>query len=146
MAIGPSIRTRERSWMRQMRVEGQQQCGAFLHEAYPSVPVAVDAALVPFGLSEPAFEVEIVLWQVRLIAPDKQPRGKAGHHAAHVLADWIVAGLALHLQALKLLLTLGTRAPVRLERRLDGLDILHISTNGLVDVMDCCQASVDVAR
>ena len=108
--------------------------------------VAVYAALVPFGLPEPAFQVEVVLRQVRLIAPDKQPRGKAGHHAAHVLADWIVAGLALHLQALKLLLTLGTRAPVRLERRLDGLDILHIITNGLLAVVDCCQAPVDVAR
>jgi hypothetical protein len=110
------------------------------------VAVAVDAALVPFGLPEPAFQVEVVLWQVRLLTPDKQPRGKAGHHAAHVLADRIVACLALPLQALKLLLTLGTRTPVRLERRLDGLEILHIITNGLMDVMDCCQAPVDVAR
>ena len=108
--------------------------------------VAADAALVPFGLSEPAFEVEVVLWQVRLIAPDKQPRGKARHHAAHVLAGRSVACLALPLQDLKLLLTLGTRTPVRLERRLDGLEILHIITNGRVDVMDCCQAPGDVAR
>ena len=97
-------------------------------------------------LPEPAFQVEVILRQVRLLAPDKQPRGKASHHAAHVLAGRIVACLALPLQDLKLLLTLGTRPSVRLERRLDGLDILHISTNGLVDVMDCCQASVDVAR
>jgi hypothetical protein len=127
-------------------IEGSQQCGAFLDEANPSVLVAVYAALVPFGLPEPAFQVEVVLRQVRLIAPDKQPRGKAGHHAAHVLADSIVAGLALPLQALKLLLTLGTRTPVRFECRLDGLDILHISTNSLLDVVDCGQAPVDVAR
>jgi hypothetical protein len=115
-------------------------------EADPTVLVAVYAALVPFGLSEPAFQVEVILRQVRLLAPDKQPRGKAGHHAAHVLADRIVAGLALPLQDLTLLLTLGPRAPVRLERRLDALDILPISTQGLLDLVDCCQAPVDVAR
>jgi hypothetical protein len=38
------------------------------------------------------------------------------------------------------------RAPIRLERRLDGLDILHLITNGLLDLGDCCQAPVDVAR
>jgi len=132
--------------VRQVRIEGQEQRGAFLDEADPRVPVAVDTALVPFGLSEPAFQVEVILRQVRLIAPDKQPRGKARHHAAHVLADRIVACLALPLQDLKLLLTLGPRAPLRLECRLDGLDILHIITNGLLDVVDCGQAPVDVAR
>ena len=129
-----------------MRVEGQQQRGTFLHNAHSGVLVAMDATLVPFGLSEPAFEVEVGLWQVRLLAPDKQPRGKASHHAAHGLAGRIVACLALPLQDLKLLLTLGTRPSVRLERRLDGLDILHISTQGLLDIVDCCQAPVDVAR
>jgi hypothetical protein len=115
-------------------------------EADPAVPVAVYAALVPFRLSEPAFQVEVILGQVRLLAPDKQPRGNAGHHAAHVLADRIVACLILPLQDLKLRLTLGPRAPVRLERRLDGLDILPISPQGLLDIVDCCQAPVDVAR
>jgi hypothetical protein len=129
-----------------VRIEGQEQRGAFVDEADPTVLVAVYAALMPFGLSEPAFQVEVILRQVRLLAPDKQPRGKAGHHAAHMLADQIVACLALPLQDLKLLLTLGPRAPVRLERRLDGLDILHIITNGLLDIVDCCQAPVDVAR
>ena len=132
--------------MRQVRIEGQEQRGAFVDEADPTVLVAVYAALVPFRLSEPAFQVEIILRQVCLLVPDKQPRGKAGQHAAHVLADRIVACLALPLQALKLLLTLGPRAPVRLERRLDGLDILHISTQGLLNIVDCCQAPVDVAR
>jgi hypothetical protein len=129
-----------------VRIEGQEQRGAFVDEADPAVLVAVYAALVPFGLSEPAFQVEVILRQGRLLAPDKQPTGKAGHHAAHVWADRIIACLALPLQDLKLLLTLGPRAPVRLERRLDGLDILPISTPGLLDIVDCCQTPVDVAR
>src|SRR2546425_778881 len=140
MAIGPSSRTRERAWMRQMRVEGQQQCGAFLHEASPSVPVAVEAALVPFGLSKPTLQIEVVLRHVRLFLSHKQPGGTAGHDTAHMLSDRIMALVELLWQDLQLRLTLGTRATIRCERRLDGLDILHIITHGLLDVVDCCQA------
>jgi hypothetical protein len=115
-------------------------------EAAPSVLVALAAALVPCGLPAPAFQVEVSLRQVRLLAPDKQPRGKAGPHAAHVLAERIVACVARPLQNLNLLLTLEPCAPVRRVRRLDGLDSLHIITHGLLDIMACCQAPVDVAR
>ncbi len=146
MAIGPSIRTRERSWMRQMRVEGQQQCGAFLHEAYPSVPVAVDAALVPFGLSKPTLQIEVVLRHVRLFLSHKQPGGTAGHDTAHMLSDRIMALLELLLQDLKLRLTLGTRATVRFERRLDRPHICHVRPYSLLGVMDCRQTPVNVVR
>ena len=112
--------------MRQMRVEGQQQCGAFLHDAHPSVPVAVDAALVPFGLSKPTLQIEVVLRHVRLFLSHKQPGGKAGHDTAHMLPDRIMALLELLLQDLKLRLTLGTRATVRFERRLDRPHICHV--------------------
>jgi len=123
--------------MRQMRVEGQQQCGAFLHDAYPSVPVAVDAALVPFGLSKPTLQIEVVLRHVRLFLSHKQPGGKAGHDTAHMLSDRIMALLELLLQDLKLRLTLGTRATVQCERRLDCPEILHMGSNGFLGVMDC---------
>jgi hypothetical protein len=109
-----------------MRVEGQQQCGAFLHEAYPSVPGAVDAALVPFGLSKPTLQLEVVLRHVRLFLSHKQPGGKAGHDTAHMLSDQIMALLELLLQALKLRLTLGTRATVRFERRLNRPHLCHV--------------------
>ena len=132
--------------MLQVGIKGHQAWRPLLHEPAPGVAVAVDAALVPFGLSEPAFEVEVGLGQVCLLAPDTQPRGKARHHAAHVLAGRIVACLALPLQDLKRLLTLGTRPSGRRERRLDGLDSLPISTPGLLDIVDCCQTPVDVAR
>jgi hypothetical protein len=35
-----------------VRVESHQQRGAFLNEPYSSVPVAVHAAFVPFGLAD----------------------------------------------------------------------------------------------
>jgi hypothetical protein len=78
-----------------VRVEGQEQRGAFLDEADPGVSVAVNAALVPFGLSKPALQSEIVLRQVHVFTPNKQPRGKAGHDVAHMLPERIVTLLEL---------------------------------------------------
>jgi hypothetical protein len=146
VAIGPYIRGG--AWLRvhYVRVEGQQQRGAFLDEAYPGVPVAVHAALVPFGLAEPACQVEGVLGHVRVLTPDKQAGRKARHHVAPMLPGRIVARLALRLQDLKLHLTLGTRAAVGLERRLDCRHIVHVGPNGRLDVVHCRQPPRDVAR
>jgi len=112
--------------MRQVRAEDQQQCGTFLNDANPSVLVAVDAALVPFGLSKPTLQIEVVLRHVRLFLSHKQPRGKAGHDTAHMLPDRLMALLELLLQDLKLRLTLGTRATVRFECRLDRPHLYHV--------------------
>ena len=144
--VAPQIHGGERLRVRQVRVEGQQQRGAFLDETDPGVPVAVHAALVPFGLSAPAFQVEGLLRPLHLLTPDKQPGGKAGHHAAHLLPERIVAGLARLRQALKRRLTLGTRATVQLEGRLDGPDVLHVVAHSRLGVVDCRQPPVDVAR
>ena len=54
-----------------MRIERRQQCGAFVDEAHPSVAVAMHAALVAFGVSKPAFEVELILWEVRVVTSHK---------------------------------------------------------------------------
>jgi len=132
--------------VRQVRVEGQQQRGAFLDNADPSVPVAMNAALVPFGLAEPAFQVEVVLGQVCVLTSNKQPRRKAGHDLAHMLSDRIVARLELLLQDLKLRLALGTRATIRCECRLDRLHILHVGMKSLLCIVDRRQTPVNVAR
>jgi hypothetical protein len=146
MAGGPYICTSERLRVCQVRVEGQQQRGAFLHEADPGMPMAVHAAFVPFGLSKPALQVEVILWQVRLFTPNKQPRGTAGHDMPHVLPGRIIARAELLLQDLKLGLTLGTRATGWIERRLDHPDVLHVVANGLLGVVDRRQPPVARAR
>ena len=86
--------------------------------------MAVDAALVPFGLFKPALEIEVVQRDVRLFPSNKQPRSKASHDVAKVLPDQVIALLELLLQDLKGCLTLGTRALVRFERCLDRPEIL----------------------
>ena len=116
-----------------------------MHETDPGVAVAVNAALVSFGLSEPAFEVEVVLWQVPVLPSNKQSRRKAGHDVAHRLPDGITTLLQLCLQDLKLRLTLCTRTIVRFERCLDRLDILHVGANGFLGGVDGVQPPVDVS-
>jgi hypothetical protein len=116
-----------------------------LHETDPGVAVAVNAALVAFGLSEPTFEVEIVLWQVPVLPANKQSWRKAGHNVAHRLPDGIATLLQLGLQDLKLCLTLRTRTLVRFERGLDRPDILHGGANGFLCGVDGAQPSVDVS-
>lgn len=91
MAVGPQIRTSERLRVGQMGLEGQQPRRAFLYEADPGVPVAVHAAFVPFRLSKPALQVEVILGEVRLFAPNKQPRLTAGHDTAQMLPGRIIA-------------------------------------------------------
>lgn len=117
-----------------------------MDKTHPGVPVAVNAALVSFGLSEPPFEVEVVLRQVARLASHKQPRRKTCHHAAHVLLHGISALLEPLLHTLKLPLPLGTRATGRLKRRLESPEILHMGAQRLVDVMDGRQPAVNVGR
>ena len=95
MAVGPSLGTYERLRVRQRCVEGQQERGAFLHETHPGVPVAVDAALVPFGLCTPALQIEVVQRDVRRFPSHTQPRSTAGHDVATGLSDHVIALLAL---------------------------------------------------
>jgi len=47
-----------------MGIEGQQQCGAFLDEANPSMAAAVNAALVAFGLAMAAKTRQIMAFYV----------------------------------------------------------------------------------
>jgi hypothetical protein len=129
-----------------MCVEGQQQRGAFLDKANSSMAVAMNTALVAFGLAKPPFEVQIVLRQVLRLSPDEQPRGKARHHTAHVVLHGVSALLELHLQALELCLPFGGCARRGLQRRLDCPDRFDMGLQRLLDVLDGRQPAVNVAR
>jgi hypothetical protein len=110
------------------------------------VAVAVNAALVSFGLSKPTLQIEVILGHLHLFTPNKEPRRKARHDVAHMLSNRIVALLELLLQDLKLRLTLGTRTTIGGERHRDSPDVLHVMAHGLVGVVDHPQPPVDVAR
>ena len=104
------------------------------------------AALVTFGLSKPPFKVEGILRQIPCLSPNKQPRGKARHHAAHVALHRISTLLELCLQALKLRLPLGRCACRGIERCLDRPESLDVGLQRLLEVLDGRQPAVNVAR
>ena len=128
-----------------MGIEGHQQCGAFLDEANPSMAAAVNAALVAFGLAKPALEVQVVLWEIRVVPSHKQPWLKTRHHAAYVLPRWIITALELLPQGLKLRVTLVARAPVGIKRGLDSSYVCHLLADGLLRCLHARQTSVDIA-
>src|SRR5712691_2027872 len=71
--------------MRHMGVQRQQECGAFLHDAHPRMPVPVDASLVPFGLPKPTLQIQVVLETWQRVSTDEEACGKAGHYPRHVV-------------------------------------------------------------
>jgi hypothetical protein len=129
-----------------MRIKGQEQGGAFLHEAHPGVLVPVHAALVAFGVSAPPFEVEIVLRQITRLASHKQTWRNTRHHATPVLLHGIRARLQLLLHTRTLRVPLGTRAPSRLERRLENAALLSLRAQRRVEVRDGRQPAGNRAR
>src|SRR5215510_4854518 len=131
--------------MRHMRIERRQQCRAFVDEAHPSVAVAMNAALVAFGVSKPAFEVEVVLWEVHVVTSHKQAWLKTRQHPTYVLPPWIVTPLELLPQGLKLHVSVVARAIGRIKRGLDRPHVCHLVTYVLLGHLHTRQASVNIA-
>jgi hypothetical protein len=73
-----------------VRVERQDQRWAFQNDSHPRMTMAMDATLVAFGLSKPAFQIQIVEGKVRIVSCDKQPRRETAHDLGHVPTDRIV--------------------------------------------------------
>jgi len=114
-------------------------------EAHPRVAVAMNATLVAFRVSKPAFEVEVVLGEIRVVTSHKQAWLKTRQYPTHVLPSRIVTPLELLPQGLKLGVTLGTWATVRRKRVLDRPHVGHVVAYGLVRIVHRRQTSVDVA-
>ena len=128
-----------------MRIERRQQCGAFVDEAHPSVAVAMNAALVAFGVSKPAFEVEVVLGESRVVPSHKQAWLKTRQYPTHVLPPRIITPLALLPQGLKLYVPVVARAMGGIKRGLDCPHVCHLVTYVLLGCLHTRQASVNIA-
>ena len=115
-----------------MGVQRQQECGAFLHNAHPSMPVPVDASLVPFGLPKPTLQIQVVLEAWQRLSPYEESCGKAGHHPRHVLVKRGVEACKLLLQACELRLPHRSCTVRTGQRGRDTLDLLHVLTDDQV--------------
>ena len=125
-----------------MRIERRQQCRAFVDEAHPSVAVAMNAALVAFGVSKPACEVEVVLGESRVVTSHKQAWLKTRQYPTHVLPPRIVTPLELLPQGLKVHVSVVARAIGGIKCGLDCPHVCPLVTSGLWGHLHARQAAV----
>jgi hypothetical protein len=71
MTVGVQFRCREGFAAMQVSVEYGDESWPFLNDANSGVTVAMDMSLVAFGKAEEAFQIEIVVRQIRLIAANE---------------------------------------------------------------------------
>src|SRR3989442_15431685 len=129
--------------MRHMGVQSQQECWAFLNNAYPRMPVPVDASLVPFGLPKPTLQFQVVLEAWQRVSTDEESCGKAGHHPCHVVVKRCGEACELLLQVPELGLPLRGGTVRMCQRGRDTLELLQVLTEDLVFRVHFGHASVD---
>ena len=126
-----------------MGIQRQQECGAFLHNAHPRMPVPVDTSLVPFGLPKPTLQIQVVLEAWQRVSTDEEACGKAGHHRRHVVVKWGVEACELLLQACKLGLPRRGRTVRTGQRGRDTLDLVQVLTDDHLFRLHLGHAAVD---
>jgi hypothetical protein len=70
-----------------MGVQRQPERWAFLHDTHASLPVPVEASLMPFGLPKPTRQLSGVLEEWPCVSTEKEACGTAGHHPRHVVGQ-----------------------------------------------------------
>jgi len=71
VGVGSQIFWAERLGMLAVSVEHQEQRGSLLHDAHSGVGMPMNSSLMTFGLSKEALQVEIILGEIREVAPGK---------------------------------------------------------------------------
>jgi len=126
--VRPSILRPARFRRLSVGIEGQQQRGPLLDETDASVSLAVQAALVPCGRSQPACQVEGVLRPGGRGIPDTETGLTARPPRAHGLPGRGTAPVPRWRERLQRGLPLGTRAT---GRSAGGVDRPHLRPLGL---------------
>jgi len=81
--------------MAEVGIRRQDRRWALQNDSHADMTMAVDATLVAFGLSKPAFQIRIVEGKVRIVSRDKQPRCETAHDLDPVPVDVLLGRLNL---------------------------------------------------
>jgi len=128
-----------------MGVECQQERWPFLYDAYPCMPVPLDASLVAFGFPKPTLQSHVILEVWSCVCPHKESCRKAGHHPRYVVVKRGVEAGELLLQARELGLALRGRTVRTGQRGRDTLDLLPLLTDDVVCCLHIGHAAVDTS-
>jgi hypothetical protein len=124
-------------------IQNQQKRGSLLHDTHPCMPMSMNATFVALGLTEPSFEIQVVLRQVNQVLSGEQPRREARHDAGQVLRDSIVPVLELVTQRHELSLAFRHGGRAEVQCRLDAGYVLGLLTDFLLDRSDQGQTPID---
>lgn len=146
VGIGEKFASRERRGMALMGVERQHQRWAFQDDSHSRMAMAVDAALVAFGLPKPSFELQVVVGEIWIVSPDKEARCEAAHDLGHVLTDRMLVLLQCLLKGLKGCLSLLGRPGLGIERRGYRTDGFEVRSDFFLGRLDLRQPPVYASR
>ena len=108
--------------------------------------MSVDAAFVAFGVTKPAFQIEIILRQSSDIATGKETRFKTQQDFRHLLSHEISAGLTGAMQFAEANAAGLTVALCRIERRGNATHDFHMPANHRQFVSHTVETAIDAAR
>jgi hypothetical protein len=132
--------------MAEVRIEDREQGRALLDDASASVGVSVNAPFVPFGLPKRAFEIEVVLGELGIIAAREQSTRERQHGPTHVLADRVGGLDVTPRQSLELFATLLGQTSVGLHQGPHGPDVLHALADELQLLPNERRTALDAGR
>ena len=135
----------EQPWVRDMRIQGQEQRWSVLNDTNSRVAVTVDPTLVALGQAKPPLQVEIVSDRFPLGPADEQPGQEADHDLGHVPADGVFGLLEAIDQRLERLLPRRAVVPSGFESRGYLLEVLDVVSDRLLLGSDMVQSPVDAA-
>src|SRR6476646_1074216 len=107
-------------------------CGPLLNNPNTRVAMAVNPPLVALGQAEPPFQIEIVSDLGELGSPHEETGQEVQHDRSEVLVDLIRFLPEANGQGLKLLRASRTASPLRIEGRIDLLEVLDVLSNWLL--------------
>lgn len=126
-------------------VERQHQRWALQNDSHSRMAMAVDAALVAFGLPKPPFELQVVVRELRIVSTDEEAGREAAHDLRHVLTDRMIVLPQCLLKLLKGSFSLFARAGVGIERRGYRVDRFDMRADFFLGRLDLRQPAVDAS-
>ncbi len=111
----------------------------------PCMMSPMDSPLMPFRLTKPPLQVQVVSRQF-IERANKQSRREAGHQGRHVQGERIFLPRELSAEVVKRMSTVVLRAVGRIERIGNGLDLLHLRPQFALNFLDGLQPAVDARR
>ena len=145
MGIREEFTDLERRGMAPVGIERERQRGAFQDDSHSRMTMAVDAALVGFGLPKPPFEFQVVMGKVWIISTDEEAGREAAHDLGHVLTDRMIVLPPCLLEDLEGGFSLLERTGAGIERRGYRVDRFDVRPDFFLGRLDLRSPPVDAS-